>query len=125
MSVRMIIAHPNVRQDMGYSALQRGPLIYCMEEIDNKILLHRIILSKKNKYSSVLKADLLSDNITTIEGKAKFVDDKGWNEMLYASISKEKFKSIKITAIPYYAWDNRKSGQMRVWFRYEFISTRF
>ncbi len=117
MSVRMIIAHPDVRQDMGYSSLQRGPLIYCMEEIDNKIPLHRITLSKKNKYSSILKSDLLS-GIIIIEGKAKFVDDNGWDEILYASISKEKFKSIKITAIPYYAWDNRKSGQMRVWFRY-------
>ncbi|MCL5408878.1 MAG: glycoside hydrolase family 127 protein [Candidatus Omnitrophica bacterium] len=118
MPIIMIQAHPDVRQDIGYCALQRGPVVYCMEEVDNNVPLHRIILNEKNKYSAVIKHNLLG-GIVTIRGKSEVVDDAGWNEMLYKPLTKEKFKQIKVTAVPYYTWDNRKQGQMRVWFRYK------
>jgi DUF1680 family protein len=53
------------------------------------------------------------------------INDKFWNprimtnreKTLYKPITKENVKPVKITAIPYYAWDNRKPGQMRIRFR--------
>lgn len=115
MPIERVHAHPNVRQNVGCVALQRGPLIYCLEEVDNKIPLHRICLAKDSKISYTFKKDLLG-GIGVITDNAKVVDDTNWKKILYQP-QKERLKPFKFTAIPYYAWDNRNPGQMLVWIR--------
>ena len=95
MPVEVVAADPRVKADIGKRCLQRGPLVYCMEETDNPQYDKALLLPSMN-YMTVFEPDLLDGvvTITAVNG-----DD------VY------KF-------IPYYAWDNREAGKMKVWVDY-------
>ncbi|WP_299093355.1 beta-L-arabinofuranosidase domain-containing protein [uncultured Metabacillus sp.] len=113
MPIERIYSHPKVRQNVNTVAIQRGPIIYCLESIDNSCSLHEISLPPEGVLKSVYDETLLG-GVVKIIGEAELVDDDDWENKLY-STNKPKNKPFQITAIPYYAWDNRASGQMRVW----------
>ena len=115
MPVERIEAHPSVREDAGYVALQRGPIVYCLEQADNPVSLHNIILPRDAELESYSEANLLG-GIAVIKGSALVVDDSDWDSTLYRAKSAE-LKPIDITAIPYCVWDHREPGEMRVWIR--------
>jgi DUF1680 family protein len=115
MPVEQIEAHPAVRQNAGYVALQRGPVVYCLEQVDNPVPLHRIILPRDADLKPHFDKDLLG-GVTVIKGQAMAVDDSDWDGVLYRS-EPAKLKPLEIAAIPYYAWDHRDAGDMRVWIR--------
>jgi DUF1680 family protein len=115
MPVERMYAHPNVRQDAGCAALQRGPLVYCLEGADNKVPLHRIVVPRTAELASQFTAEVLG-GVTVIQGQTLFEDDTGWTGRLYRPWP-TSLQSNTITAIPYYAWDNRQPGEMRVWLR--------
>lgn len=95
MPVEVVAADPRVKADIGKRCLQRGPLVYCMEETDNPRYDKALLLPSMN-YMTAFEPDLLDGvvTITAVNG-----DD------VY------KF-------IPYYAWDNREAGKMKVWVDY-------
>jgi DUF1680 family protein len=115
MAVERLIAHPEVRNDAGRVALRRGPVVYAVEEADNPVPPHHIVLSETDSVVAVHRPDLLG-GITTLEGEATVIDDD-WDDDLYRSIDAEPTRRADVTAIPYYAWDNRDPGEMRVWLR--------
>ena len=115
MSARRMYAHPDIRQDAGCVVLQRGPLVYCLEGTDNNVPLHRIVVPRTTELASQFEADMLG-GVTVICGEALVEDDSDWAGRLYRSWS-PTLQSRTITAIPYYAWDNREAGEMRVWLR--------
>lgn len=97
MPVEMVSADPRVKQDVGKRAVQRGPLVYCMEEADNKADFDKLMVSKKTTFKAIFDASLLNgvEKVQAVNG----------NET--------------INFIPYYAWDNREAGKMKVWVDYE------
>ena len=113
MAVHTLYAHPNIKQDVNRVALVRGPLVYCLEEVDNKIPLNRIFVDPNTEFKSEFREDLLG-GITVITGKAraKRIDD--WGIQLYR-VKPAEWCDMEITAIPYYLWDNRDPGEMLVW----------
>lgn len=116
MAVR---ANPRVRQTLGRLAVQRGPIVYCLEGADNdQIELDRITIS--DRQVRVLKpayeAGLLG-GVTVLRGEAQLVD-AAWGDALYGT-RKPAGTSIQIVAVPYCTWDNREAGGMRVWLRGE------
>lgn len=115
MPVESIEANPAVRQNVGDVALQRGPIVYCLEQVDNPVPLHRIVLPRDAELKAHFEKELLG-GVTIIKGEALLVDDSDWDNMLYRS-KPSKMKPFEITAIPYYAWDHRELGEMRVWIR--------
>ena len=91
MEINLVDANPNVRQNFGKQAIQRGPIIYCMEEFDNGVDLHKISLNKK---SLKAKKGLLNDYAYTfLLGNARKADKLGWNKKLY---SNQNIKNSKI-----------------------------
>jgi DUF1680 family protein len=54
--------------------------------------------------------------VNVIHGKGCVVEDEGWEGVLYRDHGPSS-KEIELTAIPYYAWDNRSAGEMRIWLR--------
>ncbi|MFW5980826.1 MAG: glycoside hydrolase family 127 protein, partial [Halanaerobiaceae bacterium] len=112
VEVKRMYSHPEVRENAGKVALQRGPVVYCLEEVDNGSNLSGIYLPEESKLTAIHKEDLL-EGITVIKGKALRVEKKK-KEGLYSD-NPLKFKETEIRAIPYYAWDNRESGEMTVW----------
>lgn len=115
MEIQRIQANPRLREDAGKVAIQRGPLVYCLEEIDNSPNLQNIILDENPGFTSEHMDGLLG-GVTVIRGKALRNDESQWNGQLYRELHFEKV-SGNITAVPYYAWNNRDEGEMTVWIR--------
>ena len=108
LPVERIIANPKVEDDNGRVALQRGPLVYCFEQCDNEVPVDRIILAKDPEFKVELRKNFISgekDNPATKESPMRTV----------AVITCKDYQGRKLTAIPYYAWDNRAAGKMAVW----------
>ena len=106
MSVREIKTNNKVENDKGKIALQRGPVVYCLEGRDNNNdYLFNYMIKDSSKFQTEYEKDLL-DGIVTIsfEGE-KFISNKN-------TITNE---DVKIKAIPYYAWNNRGKSNMLVW----------
>jgi hypothetical protein len=95
MPVRRVIAHPSVQADAGRMALQRGPLVYCAEGIDNGGTAISLVIPEKAAFAPEFRAALLK-GVVVLKGKAAGRD---------------------VTLIPYYAWANRGPGEMQVWFK--------
>jgi DUF1680 family protein len=113
MPVERVYAHPDVRQDSGLVALQRGPLVYCLEQVDNPTPLQHIYLPQDADLSAQFDPDLLG-GMVSIHGTALAVDASDWEGALY-STAPASLIPCTFTAIPYFAWDNRQPGAMRVW----------
>jgi len=113
MPATRIYAHPDVKADIGCTALMRGPLVYCFEETDQPVPVRYLTLARKTGFDSQFEPGLL-DGVVTIHGTADVVDLSDWGQSLYRP-HPPVFKSVPIKAVPYYAWDNRQSGEMRVW----------
>ncbi|MCL2462111.1 MAG: glycoside hydrolase family 127 protein [Defluviitaleaceae bacterium] len=92
MPVTVVKAAPRVAEDAGKAALRKGPVIYCFEEADNNDF-DRIALSGKSVFISAFDENLLggADVLTVLDGGREF------------------------RAVPYFAWDNRAPGRMKVW----------
>jgi DUF1680 family protein len=114
MPVERVYANPCVRMANGKVALQRGPIVYCLEGTDNNISpLNRIGLPRSASISTEHQSDLLG-GVTTLSGEC-FVASTGV-DALYSQDS-PTVTGHAFTAVPYYAWDNREAGHMQVWLR--------
>jgi len=121
MPIERVYAHPDVRQDAGQVALQRGPLVYCLEDADNdpdQVPLHQVFLPRDATWTARFEAEKLG-GVVILEGSA--LVSGGWpvdaltsQAPLYRA-SPPVLKPCRLTAIPYFAWDNRQPGAMRVW----------
>jgi len=112
MPVERTYANPKVGADTGRAALQRGPLVYCLEGEDNGPDLNAIILPRASRLTATFDRKLLGGAVT-IRGKAiREVSHGG----LYQSAPAKK-KTVTIKAVPYYMWANRQESEMLVWVR--------
>jgi DUF1680 family protein len=113
MPVERVYAHPQVGQDVGAVALQRGPLVYCVEQVDQAEPVQRLRLPAGATLTSHFEPDVLG-GVVVITGEALAVDEADWDGQLYRAQS-PKLRPATLKAIPYYAWDNREAGAMQVW----------
>lgn len=94
MPVQIVHADKRVRADAGLVCLMRGPIVYCFEETDNLKLYDKIFVSSESRFKAEYMPDLL-DGICRIT----VLGDNG----------------MEFLAVPYYSWDNREPGKMKVW----------
>ena len=113
MPIERIESHPAVRQDAGRIALQRGPLVYCLEGVDNGQRLHDLVLPTDPALIPSYEPDLLG-GIIVLTGQALRRDDSDWDGQLYRPV-RSKQETVPIRAVPYCVWDNREAGEMIVW----------
>ncbi|MEJ7737164.1 MAG: beta-L-arabinofuranosidase domain-containing protein [Chitinophagaceae bacterium] len=93
MSVKKVICDKNVETNRGKVALEYGPIVYAIEEVDNKNGFDKISVSSTDKFKVSHQSHLLG-GVNIIETE-------------------------KLIAIPYYAWSNRQVGKMKVWIPFE------
>jgi DUF1680 family protein len=119
MPVLRWYSHPETRQNVGSVALQRGPLVYCLEGVDHPgISLQRISLPEDSEITASFDEHLLG-GVVALHAQARRTElHEDWKNSLYSIEKPKKFSPIHIQAIPYYAWDHRDPGQMRVWQHY-------
>ncbi|PBB54836.1 MULTISPECIES: beta-L-arabinofuranosidase domain-containing protein [Mesorhizobium] len=114
ISPERIYAHPSVKQDIGRVALKRGPLVYCVEEVDNPgAPVQQLTLPRESKIETMERGDLF-DGVVTLTASAQRVEDQGWGDSLYRN-TPPIASDCRLTALPYYLWNNRAKGSMQVW----------
>ncbi len=101
MPVCRVHADERVEADRGRVALQRGPVVYCFEGADNEHLEH-VYLPEDAEVTAAHRGDLLG-GVTVLTAEGKVRRDEGEDT------------GVTLTAVPYYAWDHREPGPMRVW----------
>jgi hypothetical protein len=89
MPVRRVLANDKVAEDRGKAAIQRGPIVYCLEAVDNGGHVADVTLPLDAPLTARFDAGLLG-GVEVIKGE-------------------------HVTAVPYYAWNNRGKGEMAVW----------
>lgn len=115
MPVRRLIAHPRVAALTGQVALQRGPLVYCLEQCDHNLDVRTLLLPDKAPIRARLDQNLLGGAVV-LEGQALAPATTGWRSRLYQPMAAaSRMKRIRFRAIPYCLWDNRSPGAMTVW----------
>lgn len=115
MPVQIMKSHPQVRQTFSKVALQRGPFVYCMEQVDNGKALYQLQLPRKTEFT-------ISEQVGSLGG-VKVIQAAGqrmkpteeWADELYRSDSRWKLEQVNLKFIPYFTWANRGVGEMTVW----------
>ena len=97
MPIRRVVSHENVKDNAGRTAIQRGPVVYCFEGVDNPQGVSKLVLPPDAKLYPEYRGELLGGIVTL----------KGQGEMPQ--------KSVEVVAIPYYAWAHRGKSDMAVW----------
>lgn len=103
MEVRRIKANDQVEDDRGMLAMERGPIVYCLEGIDqpDSVVFNKFIPADA-KIGATFDANLLK-GVMVLSGTAKEVAQDG------------SIKDVPFKAVPYSTWNNRGAGQMEVW----------
>lgn len=107
MTIKRVVARDELKQDNGRVALQRGPLVYCVEGADNDGQAWNLILPDNASFETVFQKDVLG-GVQTITFNAPTLQIGSDGESV-------RTETKKITAIPYYAWCNRGQNAMQVW----------
>ncbi len=93
MPIRRVLSHPNVQDNVGKVALERGPLVYCAEGVDNDgHVLDRVLAD-----DATLNAEFIPG---LLNGVTVLRVEQATGDMRF---------------IPYYAWSHRGVGEMTVW----------
>jgi DUF1680 family protein len=111
MPVERIYAHPDVHADQGRVALKRGPIVYCVEAVDNSAPPHLMTLPRDAAITSSIEPDLLGGEATLI-GTA-IATGRGADD-LYRTEPWPR-EPVPFKAVPYHLWDHREPGEMVVW----------
>ena len=126
MTPRLVEANPLVPEDYGKVAVQRGPLVYCLEQVDqeDKASIFDVALTAASGpnwgFTSQFRPEIL-DGIVMLEHKGRAPAKPQSEEPLYRSLERtpqSEGREINLTFIPYYAWANRIMGPMEVWIPY-------
>jgi hypothetical protein len=115
MPARYTIAHPFVEENGNQVAVERGPIIYCMEnpDADVETLDDILLLSDAEFYAT--DYEILGKKLVALETKAAYLRKKQDRRALYQPLKIEGIDIIPVRMIPYFAWDNRGYGEMRIW----------
>ena len=111
---KFVYANPQVRADSGKVAIVRGPLVYCLEEIDNSQNLPAIFVDTDAALREE-KSDLFG-GIITVKARGKKIVESSVSDSLYSG-QKPQLEDVELTAIPYPYWNNRGEGEMLVWMK--------
>jgi hypothetical protein len=113
MPVERIYANPKVKADVGRVALKRGPLVYCLEQIDNSSF--PVLLARLPSEAPIedRRRDDLFGGIVSVVAEGRTAEAGDW-QGLYQS-RRATLAPAQLTAVPYYVWNNRGPNGMTVW----------
>jgi len=118
MAPRLIEANPYVEETLNQVAVQRGPLIYCLESTDlptnTPISIRDVLIPPKINLVARYDRNVLG-GIVLLEGKALFRRASNWNGRLYRELELAPLQPFNARFIPYFTWANRGPSEMTVW----------
>jgi hypothetical protein len=113
---RLIEAHPLVEEARNQVAIQRGPIVYCLESNDLApgVTVSEIMVSGGIELQPRFEPNVLG-GVTVLTGTAHAIVGRTWSNELYRELPTAELRSVPLKLIPYYAWGNRGSSEMTVW----------
>jgi DUF1680 family protein len=116
MPARRVLSDERVEDNSGLVALQRGPIVYCVEATDNGgQRTNAIVLDDDVPLRAERRDDLLG-GIVVVAADAAIASESAWGEPV-------EVRSQKLMAVPYFAWANRDAGYMDIWIAREAASS--
>ncbi|MBA8304463.1 glycoside hydrolase family 127 protein [Klebsiella michiganensis] len=116
MPVRRIYGNPLVRHQAGQVAVQRGPLVYCLEQADNGEQLHNLQLPRDARFSTVEGKGIFARKILLQAPGYKQTAEDAENQALWHYDRAPSSRQPQVlTFIPWFSWANRGEGEMRIW----------
>lgn len=119
MPVRLTVAHPAADAVRGAVAIERGPIVYCLESPDqvDEVDLNHVELLTDRPIREELREDFLGEPtiVLTAEGLAR--DDGAWAGTAWRTLEdvrQSTGRTVELTAIPYHLWANRGPSTMRI-----------
>ena len=107
MPIIEIAARPDVKADIDRVALQRGPLVYCVEGADNKGQVWNLVLPSNTSFT-IVDYKILDEPVIALQTELPSAKANENGDQI-------KIENRKVTAIPYYCWANRGANDMQVW----------
>lgn len=122
MNVRYTVAHNMVEETVGQAAVERGPLVYCVEGVDTDLeTLDDLYLDVNAEFTPV-DVEIAGRTIKAIETEQFCMDRSAFDrDALYQDLRYRGMDKCNVRFIPYYAWDNREYGEMRIWFPVAYV----
>jgi hypothetical protein len=116
MPARLMEANPLVEDDLNQIAVQRGPVVYCLESPDLPAGVHISDVRIPTDMSLTSRYDRrLLDGVVVLEGKVMAQTQEDWNGKLYREMVPPELRPINVKFIPYSVWQNRGKSEMSVW----------
>jgi len=117
MEIEFLESHPKVKDNVGKVAIRRGPIIYCVEGVDNLWGdVWDLEISKDTKLENEYR-DILG-GVVIFKGKGWINAPDSWKGLYLPTKDVDNLrKEVEFIAIPYYSWANREKGPMEVWIK--------
>lgn len=117
MTPRLVEANPFVEEALNQVAVQRGPVVYCLESADlpEGVRILEVHIPAGIKLSPRIDSQLFGERVVVLEGEAVRIPQGDWTRRLYRDLHNPMPEKIDIRLVPYYAWGNRGAGEMTVW----------
>ena len=121
MTPQVVRANPAVADDTGRITLQRGPIIFCMEQLDQAdqtpekfpLMSAKLAAETTSKY----EPNLL-DGVVVLEHPGIIEQTSSASTLYSSGAAKKTVTSTSLKLVPYYAWANRAPSSMQVWIPY-------
>jgi hypothetical protein len=115
---RLTVPHPAVDALRGTVAIERGPLVYCLEDPDQPdgVDLNHVELAVDEPLTEEHR-ELLGSRVVVVHAAGLARDDSGWGGSGWATLGGEPRSTgrrVRLTAIPYHLWANRGPSVMRI-----------
>jgi uncharacterized protein len=112
----LIEAHPKAEALRNHVAVQRGPIVYCLESPDlpEGVRVPEVRVPREAHFTVTHRPELLH-GVTVLECEAMRVPEGDWEGALYRPVTAQPIDSVTIRLVPYYAWANRGISEMNVW----------
>ena len=112
----LVEAHPKVEALRNHVAVQRGPIVYCLESPDlpEGARVSEIRMPRDAQFTLSHEPELLH-GVTVLECQAMRAPEGDWAGTLYRPVADQPIDPVTIRLIPYYAWANRGISEMTVW----------
>jgi DUF1680 family protein len=116
MQATLMESHPLVEETSHHVAVQRGPIVYCLESTDlpEDVSVMEVFVSPSIELTARYDTRLLG-GVAVLEGTAEARDAGDWGARLYREVQPVTAKPVRIRLVPYYAWGNRGKSEMTVW----------
>lgn len=116
MPPRLIEANPLVEENRNQVAVERGPIVYCLESPDLPagVRVGDVSIAADVRLNAKFDPQLLG-GVTVIETTGVAHTSADWSKQLYRPLKRDAGRQIPLRLIPYFAWSNRGPSEMSVW----------